>query len=322
MNYGVEVFYNVKKTLPQCRILLTLHEYLAICHHYGQMITTVHRNLCYEASAIRCQRCFPDISRSDFYLRKRYIQRFFDLVDGFVAPSHFLAERYIAWGLPAEKIHVIENVIPAVGAGSAVKPVSRSGPLRIGFFGQISLLKGINVLFDAAETLAGDTVGDAIFEIFGDHRNQPPEFQKDFLERLPKAGRNIRFHGPYDSSRVDELMQSVDVVLMPSIWWENSPVVIQEAFRNRRPVICPDIGGMAEKVRDGIDGFHFPVGSAVALAALVRRLASDHSIVEKIVETMAAPPTPADIAEAHLRLYRQRPDSRLPDAAVDTENAR
>lgn len=146
MNYGVEVFYNVKNILPQCRILLTLHEYLAICHHYGQMITTVRRNLCYEASAIRCQRCFPDISRSDFYLRKRYIQRFFDLVDGFIAPSHFLAERYIAWGLPAEKIHVIENVIPVVGARTAVKPVSRSGPLRIGFFGQISLLKGINAV--------------------------------------------------------------------------------------------------------------------------------------------------------------------------------
>jgi len=322
MNYGVEVFYNVKNILPQCRILLTLHEYLAICHHYGQMITTVHRNLCYEASAIRCQRCFPDISRSDFYLRKRYIQRFFDLVDGFIAPSHFLAERYIAWGLPAEKIHVIENVIPVVGARTAVKPVSRSGPLRIGFFGQISLLKGINVLFDAAETLAEDAIGDAVFEIFGDHRNQPPEFQKDFLERLPKAGRNIRFHGPYDSSRVDELMQSVDVVLMPSIWWENSPVVIQEAFRNRRPVICPDIGGMAEKVRDGIDGFHFPVGSAIALAALVRRLASDHSIVEKVVETMAAPPTPAEIADAHLQLYRQQPRPRLPDAAVDTEKTR
>jgi glycosyltransferase involved in cell wall biosynthesis len=322
VNYGVEVFYNVRKILPHCKILLTLHEFLAICHHYGQMITTVHRNLCYEASALRCQRCFPEISRSDFYLRKRYIQRFFDLVDGFTAPSRFLAERYISWGLPAEKIHVIENVIPVVGAGTAVKPVSRSGPLRIGFFGQISLLKGINVLFDAAETLAEDAIGDAVFEIFGDYRNQPLEFQKDFLERLPKAGRNVRFHGPYDSSRVDELMQSVDVVLMTSIWWENSPVVIQEAFRNRRPVICPDIGGMAEKVRDGIDGFHFLVGSAIALASLVRRLASDHSIVEKIVETMAAPPTPKDIVEAHLQLYRQQPDAGLPRAAVHAEYVR
>jgi hypothetical protein len=109
MNYGVEVFYVVRNILPDCKIILTLHEFLAICHHYGQMVTTSHRNLCYESSAIRCQRCFPEISRSDFYLRQRYIQRFFDLVDDFTAPSHFLADRYVRWGLPADKMQVIEN---------------------------------------------------------------------------------------------------------------------------------------------------------------------------------------------------------------------
>jgi glycosyltransferase involved in cell wall biosynthesis len=305
INYGVEIFHNVKRILPDCRIILTLHEFLAICHHYGQMITTVHRNLCYEASAIRCQRCFPEFSRSDFYLRKRYIQRFFDLVDGFIAPSRFLAERYIAWGLPADKMHVIENVIPVAQTAAEVPALARRGPLRIGFFGQISLLKGINLLFDTAEALAEDAQSDAVFEIFGDYRNQPPEFQKDFLDRLPKAGRNVRFHGPYDSNRVDALMRSVDAVLMTSIWWENSPVVIQEAFRNRRPVICPDIGGMAEKVRNGIDGFHFPVGSAVALASLVRQLAADRTRLEQVVTTMAAPPNPAEIVDAHIRLYRR-----------------
>ena len=68
-------------------------------------------------------------------------------------------------------------------------------------------------------------------------------------------------------------MNSVDLVLVPSIWWENSPMVIQEALRNRRPVVCSDIGGMAEKVVDGRDGFSFPVGNPVALASLLRRLA-------------------------------------------------
>ncbi len=56
-------------------------------------------------------------------------------------------------------------------------------------------------------------------------------------------------------------MQSVDAVLVPSIWWENSPVVIQEALANGRPVICSDIGGMAENVRPGHDGFHFEAGN-------------------------------------------------------------
>jgi glycosyltransferase involved in cell wall biosynthesis len=319
MNYGVEVFYHVKRVLPNCRIILTLHEFLAICNHYGQMITTGHRNLCYESSPIRCQRCFPEFSRSDFFLRKKYIQRFFDLVDGFIAPSRFLAERHIAWGVPAEKMHVIENVIPTVETVAPAKQALRDGPLRIGFFGQISQLKGINVLFDAAEALADEEVTDVVLEIFGDYRSQPAEFQKDFLERLPKAGRNVRFHGPYDSSRVDELMQSVDAVLMTSIWWENSPVVIQEAFRNRRPVICSNIGGMAEKVRDGIDGLHFPVGSSVALATLLRHLAADRDILKAIAEAMAVPPAADLIVDRHIQLYRQQSGAGLHAGLINVE---
>jgi len=190
------------------------------------MVTPRHRNLCFESSPARCQRCFPDLGRSEFFLRKRYVERFFHLVDAFVAPSHFLAERYIAWGVPQTKMTVLENVMPAVRDGRAVSPPE--GTLRIGFFGQVSGLKGINVLFDAAEALAEQGIIGVTLEIFGDYRNQPPDFQTEFLERLAKAGRNVSFHGPYDRSRVDRLMQSVHAVLVPSIWWENSPVVIRK----------------------------------------------------------------------------------------------
>jgi glycosyltransferase involved in cell wall biosynthesis len=59
-------------------------------------------------------------------------------------------------------------------------------------------------------------------------------------------------------------------VVVPSIWWENSPLVIQEAFLYGRPVICSDVGGMAEKVRHGIDGLHFAVGDPASLADTIR----------------------------------------------------
>jgi glycosyltransferase involved in cell wall biosynthesis/GT2 family glycosyltransferase len=261
MNFGVEIFLLLKRAVPSCKILLTLHEYLAICHHYGQMVTTDHHTLCHQSSAARCHKCFPDFSPADFFLRKLYIERFFALIDHFIAPSDFLAERYIAWGIPREKITVLENLLPATPTPPASPPPPE--PLRLGFFGQISKLKGIDVLFDAAALLAEDSPPPPIsFEIFGDYRGQPTEFQSAFLARLAKAGPNIRFHGPYERARVDALMQSVHAVLVPSIWWENSPVVIQEALRNRRPVICSDIGGMAEKIRDNIDGLHFPPWAA------------------------------------------------------------
>src|ERR1051326_581524 len=66
-------------------------------------------------------------------------------------------------------------------------------------------------------------------------------------------------------------MAEVDWVVVPSRWPENSPLVIQEAFHHRRPVICSGVGGMAERVADGVDGLHFRVGDASSLAGVLRR---------------------------------------------------
>jgi len=303
INFGMEVFQHLKRVRPQCRIVLTLHEYLAICHHFGQMVTKQHRNLCYQSGPARCNACFPDIGRSDFFLRKRYIERFFDLVDTFISPSRFLADRYIAWGVPAAKMVVLENLMPpAQPAPRAHIPLH--GALRIGFFGQISFLKGIDVIFDAAAAMEAEEFNEVTFEIFGDYRGQPPEFQQAFLDRLAKAGRNIRFNGPYDRERVNRLMQSVHAVLVPSVWWENSPVVIQEALRNRRPVICSDIGGMAEKVRDGIDGFHFAAGNAMALSGLLHELAADRAMLADLAGRMSGRPALEASIEDYVRVYR------------------
>jgi glycosyltransferase involved in cell wall biosynthesis len=303
INFGVEAFYHVRQTLPNAKIILTLHEYLAMCHHYGQMITREHENLCYEAQLSRCNRCFPGSGPADFFLRKLYVQSFFAMVDQFVSPSKFLAERLVAWGIPEQRITVIENVIPAASDAGTIKYQNDTGPLRIGFFGQISRLKGINVLFDAASSLEAEGFRDVVFDIHGDYHGQPPEFQNEFLKRLDRAGCNVRFHGPYDPQHVDLLMRQTDVTIVPSIWWENSPVVIQEAFRNRRPVICSNIGGMAEKVRDGEDGWHFPVGSSTALVALLKRLCRDRDVVGQVSTTIQRPPDIRDIINAHVHVF-------------------
>jgi glycosyltransferase involved in cell wall biosynthesis len=306
LGFGVEAFLHVRETLPDAKIVLTLHEYLALCHHFGQMITNPDRSLCYDSKPERCAECFESIPISDFFLRRLYIERFFNLVDQFIAPSEFLAERYVAWGVPKDRMTVIENVIPApLHQPRAAAPLDRPPLLRVGFFGQISFLKGINVLLEAAEILLDRKVNGIVFEIYGDYRGQPTEFQSDFLARLAKAGRNVKFNGPYEQHRVDLLMRSVDAVLMPSIWWENSPVVIQEALRNRRPVVCSDIGGMAEKIRDGVDGFHFPVGNSAALSSLLLRLAKSPAKLMALRSTMRCPGTTRDIIARHWELYSE-----------------
>lgn len=305
--FGLETLLHIRRTIPNARIVLTLHEFLAICNHFGQMVTRGEQALCHRAGFVRCTSCFPEIAASDFFLRDRYIRRFFDLVDHFISPSRFLADRYVDWGLPTDRLSVIENLIPAQRSPSKETRRRRPGPLRVGFFGQISTLKGIHVLLDAAEILDEADETDVSIEVFGDHRNQPPELQSRYLERISKLGRNVRVRGPYEPERVDELMRQVDVVVAPSTWWENSPVVIEEALRNRRPVICSDIGGMAEKVRDGVDGIHFPMGDPTALAALLSDLAANRDELDRIASTMRPPPDAESVVTRHRAVYEGRP---------------
>jgi glycosyltransferase involved in cell wall biosynthesis len=304
LNFGVEAFLHVRETLPSCKIIVTLHEYLAICHHFGQMITRPDRTLCYEANPTKCSSCFTELTPSDFSLRTWYIRRFFDLVDHFVAPSHFLADRYIAWGIPKDRMSVIENlVVPSRATNRRPEANGRGGLLRVGFFGQISALKGINVFLEAAEIMEQRKVTNIVFEIYGDYSGAPPDFQAEFISRLKNVGRNVKFHGPYDQYRVDALMQAVDLVVVPSIWWENSPLVIQEALRNRRPIVCSDVGGMAEKVRDGIDGYHFPVGNSIALASLLLQLVETPGRLMSMGKTIGSPATTNEITDRYAELY-------------------
>lgn len=302
-NFGVETLLHIRRALPEARIVLTFHEYLAICNHFGQMVKRPGFSLCERSSPRDCARCFPERSEQDFFLRELYLKRFFRLVDHFIAPSRFLAGRYIDWGIDADTISVIENGMPEAEPADILPPPPEGG-LVFAFFGQISRLKGIDVLFDAAAILEKQEVSGLRIEVHGDHSGQPPEFRAAFEKRLDTTPANLSFCGPYNNARVHGLMRSAHAVLVPSIWWENSPLVIQEALLNRRPVICSDIGGMAEKVRDGLDGFHFRAGNAHALAALLKRLAAAPERLSLLRETIAVPPLLEDTARTTLELYR------------------
>ncbi len=305
--FGVEAFRIAKQTLPEVRIILTVHEYLLICNAYGQMVTARDSLLCYKATGEACHACFPEFSPADFFLRSHYSKMFLDSVDAVVAPSRFLAGRLAEWGLDGSRLHVIENLVADIaGPTPQPRPADPGRPLSVGFFGQISRLKGIGVLLKAAALLERNGSADIGIEIHGEYRGQPPEFQQEFLKDLGMAGANVRYHGSYWPGQVDELMQQVDLVVVPSIWWENSPVVIQEAIRNRRPIVCSDIGGMAEKVRNGLDGWHIPVNDPASLAAVLGRLATHRDDVTAMAATMKRGVEPGDVLWQHQALYNAR----------------
>ncbi len=266
---GYDTIREVKETIPAAPIVYTLHDFLPICHRNGQMVRTRADELCIAASPRRCHECFPDISPTSFAQRERFIKAHFELVDLFIAPSEFVRQRYIEWGLPPEKI-LFEDYGRLFPADRRDDPADRPRT-RLGFFGQMTRFKGLDVLLEAMKLLKQRDVPVHLW-IHGANLELAGHGYRRRIETLHAETRGVvTIAGSYDRSELPQLMAEIDWVVVPSIWWENSPLVIQEALMHGRPVVCSDIGGMAEKVVHGMDGLHFPVGDPVALADTLER---------------------------------------------------
>jgi glycosyltransferase involved in cell wall biosynthesis len=315
---GYDLVSTARRVLPGAPILYTLHEYLPICHRQGQLLRTEHKHeeLCLMASPRRCNECFPTIPSRDFYMRERFIKGHLANVDLFVAPSEFLRQRYIDWGVPADRI-----VCEDYGRRPAVRLAEPEGERprnRFGYFGQLNPYKGVLTLLEAMARF--EHRPDIQLRLHGANLDQQTdEFQAEFAELLEAAAANVTLVGTYHPEDVPLLMRDIDWVVVSSRWWENSPLVIQEAFMQRRPVICSGIGGMAEKVTHEVNGLHFHVGDAAAMAAAIERAASEPGLWERLREGIPDILTVDDHVENLARMYRELMERRagsVPSPAV------
>jgi glycosyltransferase involved in cell wall biosynthesis len=99
-------------------------------------------------------------------------------------------------------------------------------------------------------------------------------------------------------------MRSIDWAVVPSLWWENAPLVILEAFRHRRPVIAADIGGMAEMVGHGVNGLLFRRADVRDLERAMVHAATERGLWSRLRAGIPPVATVAEMAAAHGRLYR------------------
>jgi glycosyltransferase involved in cell wall biosynthesis len=209
------------------------------------------------------------LSVEDIERRLSAARRLFDLIDLFVAPSMSMAAEFQRLGLDEAKIRVSDYGVSPLGSPSHNGNGTRAGLLRIGFVGTLAWHKGAHVLLEAVRGLP-----DSSYEllVFGD-----PGLFPDYTAglRAQAAGLPVQFMGGFDRGQRADVYKHIDVLVVPSLWIENSPLVIHEAFMAGVPVVGASIGGIAELVDNGRTGLlynpHSTSELTAALGLLVER---------------------------------------------------
>jgi GT2 family glycosyltransferase/glycosyltransferase involved in cell wall biosynthesis len=216
----------------------------------------------------------------------------------FLAPSHTMAEWFSKFGVPADRLRRVEQGID-LAPFRAIRRTP-SAALRLGFAGSLIPSKAPHALLEAAARLAPGSVSVDLLGTAGAYHGET-----DYESRLaPLLGLPfVRKLGPVPHDRMARALADVDALVVPSEWIENAPFIIREAFAAGAPVLAADLGGMAEMVRDGVDGLLFTPGDSAALAGRIQRLIDEPELLDRLRAGIRMPMSIEDDAAAMRALY-------------------
>lgn len=293
------------------KTVLTLHDYWFLCPRINLLRTS--GQVCEEPVPVsRCVWCkltekrryrmideifdgkfgdiFTSISQSrllsvqlqhiDLFLklqeRRNFLKRVFMQADAVICLSRFMMDKIIEYGFHHDHVHFLPFGLDSIAIKKVVKPADQ--PIRIGYIGQIAPHKGVHILIQAFQELVSSR--QAELHIFG-NENQDPRYTRRLKELAGEQDR-INFRGAFENREVGEIFAEIDVLVVPSVGYENRPTVILEAFSAGVPVVASRYGGMIELIEEEQNGLLFYMGDAQDLAEKLDRLIHEEGLLERL----------------------------------------
>jgi glycosyltransferase involved in cell wall biosynthesis len=165
----------------------------------------------------------------------------------------------------------------------------------VGFIGTLYEHKGVHLLVKAVRQLPADVPLEV--RIYGSTEDYPDYCAT--LRELADGDPRIEFRGTFPNGRIGEILSALDVLVVPSIWYENTPLVIYSAQACGCPVIASNLGGLSEAVEDDVNGLLFEAGDVGQLARAIGRLARDKTLLRRLAQA-AKPPKPIAVYAGEL----------------------
>jgi glycosyltransferase involved in cell wall biosynthesis/MoaA/NifB/PqqE/SkfB family radical SAM enzyme len=282
-------------------IVYTLHDYWVMCPR-GQFMQTFPsdpQNLwaaCDGQEDRKCaERCYsryfsgaPEEHELDMAYwtqwvsrRTQHMREMAELVDVFLAPAQYLLDRYRTdFGLPASKLRYLDYGFDQKRSNGRSRTPGE--PMTFGYIGTHIPAKGIHDLIRAF----GQLRGDAVLRIWGRDRGQDTASLRALASALPQGlADRVQWMPEYRNQEiVRDVFDKVDAIVVPSVWVENSPLVIHEAQQARVPVITANAGGMGEYVQHEVNGLLFEHRSCEALAQQMQRLLDEPGLLARLCQ--------------------------------------
>ncbi len=277
---GVPVVFTLHDFWLQCPLFTRLKPDLSLCPE-------VDLNVCARCAGKvvdRAARSLPSMLRykipvgghsylGELKRRDRAIRRELENVTLFLGPSRFILDEFIKWGLPREKCRYSTYGHKIAGSEVRRDREAQPGKVRFGYVGSIVPHKGLHVLLEAFGKVG---CAEAELHIFGGFYDQA--YKRKVLA-LADGDSRVSFHGRFLPESLSQVYSQFDVQVVPSIWFENSPLTINEAFLNKTPVITANVGGMKELVSDGVNGLTFDAGDPLSLRECLHRFVENPHLI-------------------------------------------
>ena len=209
--------------------------------------------------------------------RQNHLLKEFSRVNAVISPSKFLKNFHEQAGAKNPGMVYSRQGYEYLENLDNLSAKTKSDHFRVGYIGQFIWKKGIHVILKALKLLPDLPL---TLKLYGNSSAFP-----DYSDKLAELAGNdprIFWKGTFPHENISSIFQDLDMIIVPSIWYENSPNVILEAFAHKTPVIASNLGGMAELVQDQVNGLLFEPGDEVDLARQINKVIEDPSIINKL----------------------------------------
>jgi glycosyltransferase involved in cell wall biosynthesis len=258
-------------------IIITLTDFWLICPR-GIAITR-DGSLCIGSrDGIKCsQHCYqaPNWKRELLQTRIHQVKMIFEYTNTIISGTRFLKMMFENTGL-CHDIKVIPFGKEYRGSIKNTNFYDENSKITIGYLSSLTPHKGAHILLEAYQKINPKNIH---LKIYGDCL-LCPEYSV-ILKKIANESPNIEFCGKYDYEMMPEMLKNIDIVAVPSLWWENSPLVLLRALMHNVPIIASNMGGLNEVVKDGENGLIFSVIDSEASKTKSQKLSD---IIWKISE--------------------------------------